>query len=270
MQVLAFPDFAKRILYYLCKFHQQQLHEGEDYLTLKPSISICFLNHVLFHDAEDYHSRVGLLSRFGLLELRRHFPLSDDIQFHLLELPKFTKTATDLHTGLDIWLYFLRHAAMMDTDALPAALQKQPLVVRAVEELKMLTQSDLERERYEARRKAELDRNTLLRYARQAEERMKLAEQLTKQAEEQAKQAEEQAKQAEEQAKQAEERGFQKAVAEAEKAAVIRFIHLCERSLKKPATSPEKLGSLSAEELARTAEQLEQLVQKLAPQHEST
>src|SRR5438132_13173652 len=57
------------------------------------------------------------------------------------------------------------YAEMMDTEAVPAALQ-QPLVLRALEELKMLTQTDLERERYEARRKAQLDENTFVKVAR--------------------------------------------------------------------------------------------------------
>src|SRR5208283_4937151 len=48
MQMLAFPYYEKRILYYACKLHQQQLHEGEDYVELEPTISISFLNHVLF------------------------------------------------------------------------------------------------------------------------------------------------------------------------------------------------------------------------------
>ena len=107
------------------------------------------MNGVLFPQVSAYHLR------FRLLEQSHHFPLTDDIEFHLLELPKFTKSAAELTTGLDSWLYFLRHAEMMDADALPAALQQQPLVVRAVEELKMLT--DQERERYEARRKWQLD-----------------------------------------------------------------------------------------------------------------
>src|ERR1700727_1599904 len=46
-------------------------------------------------------------------------------------------------------LYFLRYAEKMDTEALPPALQR-PEVLRALEELKMLTQTDLERERYES------------------------------------------------------------------------------------------------------------------------
>jgi hypothetical protein len=44
----------------------------------------------------------------------------------------------------------------MDPEALPPALDR-PLVRRAFEELKMLSQTDLERERYEARRKWQLD-----------------------------------------------------------------------------------------------------------------
>jgi predicted transposase/invertase (TIGR01784 family) len=113
----------------------------------------------LFANVPDYHLC------FRLLEQSQHFPFTHDLEFHVLELPKFTKAATELASGLDIWLYFLRHAEMMDTEALPAGL-KQPLVMRALEELKMLTQTDLERERYEARRKAQLDYNTGLKVAR--------------------------------------------------------------------------------------------------------
>ncbi len=160
MQMLAFRYYEKRILYYGARLHQQQLHEGQDYLELKPTISISFLDHVLFPAVADHHLR------FRLLEESHHFPLTEDLEFHLLELPKFTKSAEELAGGLDIWLYFLRHAPKMDTDALPAALAQQPLVRWALEELKMLTQTDLERERYEARRKAQLDYNTGLKVAR--------------------------------------------------------------------------------------------------------
>jgi predicted transposase/invertase (TIGR01784 family) len=89
------------------------------------------------------------------------------LEIHTLELPKFTKSATELVTDLDIWLYFFRHAEKMDTEALPAAIQNHPWARRAIEELKMLTQTDVDRERYEARRKAQLDYNTGLKVARQ-------------------------------------------------------------------------------------------------------
>jgi len=160
MQILAFRYYEKRILYYCAKLHQLQLHEGQDYLELKPTISISFLDHVLFPQVPDYHLR------FWLLEASHHFAFSEDMEFHILELPKFTKAAAELESGLDIWLYFLRHAEKMDTEALPSTLKRRPLLLRAVEELKMLTQTDLERERYEARRKAQLDYNTGLKVAR--------------------------------------------------------------------------------------------------------
>src|SRR5438132_6616640 len=111
MQMLAFRYYEKRILYYCARLHQQQLREGQDYLELKPTISISFLDHVLFPQAPDFHLR------FRLLEASHHFPFTEDMEFHILELPKFTKPATELATGLDIWLYFLRYAEKMDTEA---------------------------------------------------------------------------------------------------------------------------------------------------------
>src|SRR5271165_4698306 len=82
MQMLAFRYYEKRILYYWTKLHQQQLHEGVDYGALRPTISISFLGHVMFPQVPDYHLR------FRLLEQSHHFPLTEDMEFHLLELPK--------------------------------------------------------------------------------------------------------------------------------------------------------------------------------------
>src|SRR5262249_46641806 len=48
MQMRLAGFFKSRILYYLTRYHQQQLQEGQDYGELKPTISIVFLNEVLF------------------------------------------------------------------------------------------------------------------------------------------------------------------------------------------------------------------------------
>ncbi len=216
MQMVATGTYNKRILYYGCKLHQQQLHEGMDYAELRPTISISFLNDVLFPNRPSYHHC------FGLLEKTQHFPLTGDIEFHILELPKFTKTAEELRTGLDIWLYFLAHAAMIDTDQLPAALQ-QPLVIRAVEELKVLTQSDLERERYESRRKAQLDHNAYLRDLKDAR-------------------------------LEARQQGRQEGLQQGEKIGLIQF---CERLLGRSETPVEQLTVLSLDDLTRLADELQ-------------
>ena len=159
MQLLAYPAYDQRIVYYASRLHQQQFHQGQDYAELRPTISISFLNHVLFPEVASHHLR------FGLFEQTHRFILNDDLEFHILELPKFKNSADQLKPGLDIWLYFLRHAEKMDSAALPRTLE-QPLVRRALEELSMLTQTDLERERYEARRKAQLDHTSMMNAAR--------------------------------------------------------------------------------------------------------
>jgi len=81
MQMLAFRYYEKRILYYWAKLHQQQLHEGQDYLELRPTVSISFLDHVLFPQVPDYHLR------FRLLEESHRTAFTEDLELHLLELP---------------------------------------------------------------------------------------------------------------------------------------------------------------------------------------
>ena len=96
MQMLAHEHYEQRIVYYISKFHQQQLHQGQDYLELNPTISISFLDHVMFPQVPDYHLC------FRLLEKTHHFPLTHDLEFHILELPKFMKKAEELTTDLDV------------------------------------------------------------------------------------------------------------------------------------------------------------------------
>jgi hypothetical protein len=69
-----------------------------------------------------------------------------------------------LTPGLDIWLYFLLHAEKIDPEALPQTLYTH--LYRAVRELKMLSQTEIERERYEARRKAQLGYNSDMKAVR--------------------------------------------------------------------------------------------------------
>ena len=223
MQMVADASFGKRIVYYASRLHQEQLQEGDDYVKLMPTISISFLNSVLFPQVPDHHLR------FRLLEEYHHFALSEDVEFHLLELPKFTKTATELTSGLDSWLYFWRHAAKIDMGAVPAALQQQPMVLRALEELTMLKQSDLERQRYEARRKFQLDYTSGLNDAH----RRGLAEGCAE--------------------------GQMEGISKGEK---IGRIHLCELLLKRPETPAEQLYQLSLEELTRLADDLQEQILK--------
>ena len=158
---------------------------------------------------------------------------------HLLELPKFTQAASELRSRLEVWLYFLRHAEKMDTDAVPAAL-KQPLVRQALEELKMLSQTDLERERYEARRKAQLDYNTGLKVAR----------------------LEGREEGREEGRLEGRQEGLLTGRQEGQRIGLVGMIHLCERMLGRPETPAEQLTALSLDDLTHLADDLQGQVPK--------
>ncbi|HMC89219.1 MAG TPA: Rpn family recombination-promoting nuclease/putative transposase [Gemmataceae bacterium] len=159
MQLLAYGAFRQRALYYWARLHQAQLQEGMDYQTLRPTIAICFVDSPLFPEIPAYH----LL--FELRERQQGLLFTDQLAVHILELPKFTKSVAELATPLDRWLYFLRHGETLDTDHLPGALDV-PEIHRALGDLQMMTQSELERERYESRLKMQRDIYTALKEAR--------------------------------------------------------------------------------------------------------
>ena len=82
----------------------------------------------------------------------------------MIELPKFRKSAEDLADGLDAWCFFLRNAADLDSEALPKILQASA-VQKAMEVLAVISKTDLERERYEARIRLERDHRMFVKDA---------------------------------------------------------------------------------------------------------
>jgi chromosome segregation ATPase len=198
---------------------------------------------------------------------------------HVIEIPKFTKTVGELETALDFWLYFLKNGEALDPDALPAELERQAGVRKAMGVLKMFAQNDLERELYEGWLKAKRDLQTLETERRIAEERRRTAEEQRRTAEEQRRTAEEQRRTAEEHWRTAEEhwrtaeehwrtaeeqradwqQRYEAANREREaaKRTLVRQIQLCERLLGRRLSNAEELTACSLDELRDLAERLE-------------
>jgi predicted transposase/invertase (TIGR01784 family) len=152
MQMAAPTLYLRRVLFYWAQTYQGQMKEGDDFSVLRPVISISFLNGRRFHDEPDFHHVFQLRGgREGKLLL------TEDLAIHLIELPKFDLTPEQLTRPLHLWCYFLRHAAELNTDTLPARLDVRA-VRRALEVLGMMSHDDREREIYEGRLKARRDR----------------------------------------------------------------------------------------------------------------
>ena len=168
---------------------------------------------MLFPNVADYHLC------FRLLEKTHQFPLTDDLEFHFFELPKFRKTPDELDEDIDSWLYFLRHAEKMDTEAVPIPLQR-PMILRALKELEMVTQDEIARIRYEDSVESERAYNFNMRMS---EKKGRLE-------------------------------GRQEGRQEGEKIGAVRIL---ERLLGKPETPVERLSGHSLDELDRLIADLE-------------
>ena len=158
MQMLPERAFRPRVLYYWADLYRQQLQEGDLYSSLCATYSICFTDFPLFPKVADP------VLKFELLNQAHALAFSTDLVIYTLELPKFRLTEDQLTTPLDAWLYFLRHGETLDSAALPTAL-RTPEIQRAMEELIVLSQNDLERERYQARVKVQRDEQSRLHSA---------------------------------------------------------------------------------------------------------
>ena len=168
--------------------------------------------------------------------------LTDDLVVHVIELPKFTRTLAELRTPLDFWLYFLKNGGELDADALPDALDR-PDQRKAMGVLKMLAQSDVERELYEGRLKAKRDMQTLETLRDQWQQRYEAANR-----------EREAANRREEQA----HREVRRQLAER--------ICLCQRLLRRSVSGIDELVGWNMEELQKQAERLErEVTEKTGP-----
>ena len=175
---------------------------------------MCFVNQALHPEVADHHLA------FHVREDRHGLTFCDDLEIHLIELPKFTKAADQLSDALDRWCYFLRHGQELDSEQLPATLDV-PVIRRAMEVLTVFTQDERERAAYEARLRAQRDYASSLR---EAEER-------------------------------GEGRGEKRGREQGE---LVGQIRLCQQVLKQPLTPEEELYARPEQELAALLEQLRQ------------
>ena len=162
MQTTLPVDLTKRLTYYNCLNLVRQLSEGDGYHRLRPAISICVVNRVLFRESPRYH-----LS-FRLRCDQSEIVFCDDLEFHMLELPKFAVSADriDQSPPMEKWLYFLQHAEHFEPGELAARLG-DPAYVDAVGVLEMISRSPEDRQFYDARQKFIHDEEGRLLAARQ-------------------------------------------------------------------------------------------------------
>lgn len=164
VQTVAKRNFTNRLLAYAGRVYSGQIKEGEDYKTLYPFYSLVFstVNLKEFTALEkEYYHRCMMLR-----DCPPHLPLTEGIQFVVVELSKFVKSLEKVLDQRDAWCYLLRKSEKMSDEDLEVLKTKGESMGEAVRKLWDLSQNELMRERLEAVEKQKKDRVAEIEYAR--------------------------------------------------------------------------------------------------------
>lgn len=135
VQVLNLHDFIERSLYYWSGNYYNHLREGEKYQNVKKTISINILNYELFEEGP-FHE---------IVKLKRDYQnkiLTEKIEMHFLQIPKFTKEKRGVETKLEQWMQFISQTNQREVEL---AMEENKEIQKANEEYEYLTGDEEER-----------------------------------------------------------------------------------------------------------------------------
>jgi len=158
VQLINQYNMEKRTLFYWSKMFTEQLNPGEDFKELKKTITINILDfnyiniekhHTIFHLREDQE---------------KEYILTDALEIHFIELPKFRKIKPDINKSLDRWLLFLDNTT---EEVLEMIKEQDPAIQKADKLLEYLSSNEEMIRLYELREKAIHDEITRMNGARE-------------------------------------------------------------------------------------------------------
>ena len=152
MQVSVHSGLIQRLVYYACSLYVDQLEAGQNYASLRPAISICLLNNVLFRESETAHHRFRLYDPDQRRELR------NAIEVHTVELTKYNLDEATISRASKIeqWSFFLLFADQYEPDRLRELLPAVEFQ-QAISAIEQIAQKTEDRIMYDQRDKAQRD-----------------------------------------------------------------------------------------------------------------
>ena len=104
IQLRCLKSMDKRTLYYWSLLYGRRLEKGEKYSALNRTVVISILSYNLFSEAvwADYHSSFAVLNTKDLSHR-----LTEDLEIHFVELPKWHKGDIEKMNRLEHWLAYL-------------------------------------------------------------------------------------------------------------------------------------------------------------------
>ena len=156
MQVQNQYNMDKRSSTYITKIYSDQLKEGDSYVEVKKVAVINILNFN-YYERNSYHS-VGRMKfenskeneKVDMGYILEEQYVTDDLEMHFIELPKFRKKNPDISSKLDQWLWLI----CGEEEKIKMAKNENEKIKEAKSELEKLEMSAEDRELYELRLKA--------------------------------------------------------------------------------------------------------------------
>lgn len=135
IQIINRHNMIERTLYYWSGLYYNQLQKGEEYQESKRVIAINILDYNEFMEGP-YHE---------IAKLRREYMyrvLTDKMEIHFIQIPKFKKYRKDMKTKLDMWMEFI---SQIDKEGVENAMSKNKEIKKAQKEYEYLTGEENER-----------------------------------------------------------------------------------------------------------------------------
>ncbi|WP_212935479.1 Rpn family recombination-promoting nuclease/putative transposase [Bacillus hominis] len=151
-------DMMKRSLYYWGKLYTSQLQKGMPYSSLHKTITINLLNFIMFSEQKSFHTT-------SILWNTQHQKLlSDDIEIHIVEIPKLTEQWQEekVNPWKDPFARWLLLLSANEDEHLTKTLEdiamnQDPILQKAINKWERMSQDSSFRQAYDAREKVLMD-----------------------------------------------------------------------------------------------------------------
>ena len=153
-----FVSWPNRSLFYTAKLYVDQINPGDSYDKLLKCVGISILGFKLFPNEPEFYSC------FHLWEDTRHFLYTDQMEFHVIELPKLPEELKEDCSNILLWAKFINAERKEEFEMLA---KRDPYIASAYQQLQIISQDKEKREEYEARARAIRDHNQMMKESRE-------------------------------------------------------------------------------------------------------
>ena len=151
VQVVNHLNMASRSLYYWAQMYLMSLQKGQKYRDLKPSITINILRYGFLPQEEPH-------SVYGIYNPKTMHRLTDNMEIHFLEIPKFNGKPIASLTKMEKWLAYF--ANKLDDQEREALAMSEAAIRSAMDAADIFMQSEEQRLAYINREMAIMDYNS--------------------------------------------------------------------------------------------------------------